>query len=420
MYCGNCFRDNALVRALRQQAHSVTMIPLYLPMTLEEEDQSTGTPIFFGGVNVYLQQKSKIFGQLPRPLHQWLSSPTVLKWASGRAAKTRADEVGELTLSMMRGEEGQQVAELEQLIDWLQQQKRPDIVCLSNALLIGLVRRLKNDLGSRVVCMLQGEDSFLDSMPSSLRENAWALLADRAKEVDLFIAPSNYYGQLMSKRLSLLMDKLRVAYNGIDIQGFQPAAKPINPPVIGYFARMCREKGLDTLVGAYLLLRKRNRVPGLRLKVGGGCGPADEPFVAELEEKIEAAGLIEDAEFRPNLSREAKQGFLRSISVFSVPALYGEAFGLYLLEAWASGLPVVQPRHAAFPELIEFTGGGLICDPGSAEALANTLEGLLLDPARAQKMGNAGRSAVLRDFTMQRMAERVLSLYNELLRTTAR
>ena len=419
MYCGNCLRDNALVRALRQQAHTVTMIPLYLPMTLDEEDQSAGTPIFFGGINVYLQQKSKLFGQMPRALHQWLSSPQVLRWASGRAAKTRADEVGELTLSMMRGEEGQQVAELEQLIRWLQEQKKPDIVCLSNTLLIGLVRGLKAELGSKVVCMLQGEDSFLDSLPPTVRDNAWALLGERAKEVDLFIGPSNYYGQLMAKRLSLPMQKVRVAYNGINVEGFAPASKAPDPPVVGYFARMCREKGLDTLVDAYLILRKRNKIPGLRLKVGGSCGPADEPFVTDLEEKLEAEGVIQEVEFRPNLSRQAKQDFLRSLSVFSVPALYGEAFGLYLLEAWAAGVPVVQPRHAAFPELIQATGGGLVCEPRSAEALANVLESLLLDGAKAQKMGTAGRNAVLRDLTMERMAERVLHLYDELMATTA-
>ena len=250
MYCGNCFRDNALVRALRQQGHSVLMVPLYLPMTLEEEDQSTGTPIFFGGVNVYLQQKSKMFGHLPRPVHQWLSSAPVLKWASGRAAKTRAVDVGDLTISMMRGEEGQQVAELNQFIGWLQEQKKPDIVCLSNALLIGLVRRIKTDLGSRVVCMLQGEDSFLDSLPAGPRQNAWELLRVRAREVDLFIAPSNYYAQLMAKRLSLPTGKLRVVYNGINVEGFEPAACPPAPPVVGYFARMCREKGHDTVDNA--------------------------------------------------------------------------------------------------------------------------------------------------------------------------
>src|SRR6266404_1386710 len=146
MYCGNCFRDNALVHALRKEVHSVLMVPLYLPMTLEEPDESVGTPVFYGGINVYLQQKSGMFKHLPRPLQQWLSSPQVLKWASGRAAKTRAQDVGELTLSMMRGEDGQQASELEKLVAFLKSQKQPDVVCLSNALLIGLVRRLRSDL----------------------------------------------------------------------------------------------------------------------------------------------------------------------------------------------------------------------------------------------------------------------------------
>jgi glycosyltransferase involved in cell wall biosynthesis len=415
MYCGNCFRDNLLVHALRKEAHSVLMVPLYLPMTLEEQDESVGTPIFFGGINVYLQQKSGVFKHLPKQLHQWLSSPQVLKWASGRAAKTRAEDVGELTISMMRGEEGQQATELENLVAWLKTQEPPDIVCLSNALLIGMVRRMRRDLKTRVVCMLQGEDSFLDSLPDDVRERAWNLLAERARDVDLFIAPSKYYGNLMQQRLRLPSAKMRVVYNGINLEGFAPAEQPPSPPVIGYFARMCREKGLDILIEAYMILRQRNKIPGLRLKVGGGCGPADESFVTELEDKLEEAGFLPEAEFRPNLSRQAKQEFLRSMSVFSVPALYGEAFGLYLLEAWASGLPVVQPRHAAFPELIEATGGGAICEPGNPAALADALESLLLDEPKVRRLGEAGRQAVLRDLNMTGMAKSVLQVYREAL-----
>jgi glycosyltransferase involved in cell wall biosynthesis len=420
MYCGNCFRDNALVHALRQLTHSVLMVPLYLPMTLDEEDESAGTRVFFGGVNVYLQQKSSVFRHLPRPVHQWLSSPPVLKWASGRAAKTRAEDVGELTLSMMRGEEGQQSRELDELIGWLKSQPRPDVICLSNALLIGLVRRLKQDLGTRVVCMLQGEDSFLDSLPPKVREDAWALLSARAQEVDLFIGPSNYYANTMRRRMSIPGEKVSVVYNGINLEGFGPASTRPNPPVIGYFARMCREKGLDTLVDAYIRLRRRNIVPGVRLKVGGGCGPGDEAFVTNLQEKLEAEGLITEVEFRPNLSRNAKRDFLQSLSVFSVPALYGEAFGLYLLEAWACGIPVVQPRHAAFPELVERTGGGVLCEPGDADALANGLENLLLDPARAVAMGQSAQAAMTNEFSMQRMAERVLQVYSQGLPAKAR
>jgi hypothetical protein len=69
MYCGGCFRDNSLVAALRKQGHQTLMVPLYLPLTLDEPDQSAGTPIFFGGINVYLDQKSALFRKAPRWLH---------------------------------------------------------------------------------------------------------------------------------------------------------------------------------------------------------------------------------------------------------------------------------------------------------------------------------------------------------------
>src|SRR5213078_1773226 len=112
MYCGNCFRDNALVAALRELGHQVLMVPLYLPMTLDEEDQSRGTPIFFSGINVYLEQKSAFFRHAPGWFHKMLASRGLLKWAAGKAAaKTRAEDLGELTLSMLRGEEGKQARE---------------------------------------------------------------------------------------------------------------------------------------------------------------------------------------------------------------------------------------------------------------------------------------------------------------------
>src|SRR2546430_1964139 len=167
MYCGNCFRDNALVAALRHQGHQVLMVPLYLPLTLDEEDQSAGTPIFFSGINVYLEEKAAFFRRTPGWFHDLLAAPRLLKWAAGKAAKTRAPDLGELTLSMLRGEEGNQARELTELIAWLKPQPKPDAICLSNALLLGLARRLKSELGAPVVCMLQGEDIFLDALPET-------------------------------------------------------------------------------------------------------------------------------------------------------------------------------------------------------------------------------------------------------------
>ena len=221
MFCGNCFRDNALVRALRKMGHEVTMMPLYLPLTLDEEDQSAGTPIFFSGINVYLEQKSAFFRSAPDWIHNLFTSRPLLRWAGSKAAKTRAADLGDLTLSMLRGEEGNQARELDELIGWLQQgANRPDIICLSNALLIGMARRLKSDLSVPVVCTLQGEDSFLDALPSSHREVCWQTLAERAAAVDAFIAPSHYFADLMSERLNLPPRRVYVIHNGIDLAGY--------------------------------------------------------------------------------------------------------------------------------------------------------------------------------------------------------
>ena len=126
------------------------------------------------------------------------------------------------------------------------------------------------------------------------------------------------------------------------------------------------------------------------------------------------AGLAGGAEFLPNVSREEKAAFLQSLTLLSVPASYGEAFGLYLVEAWAAGVPVVQPRCAAFPELVEATGGGILCEPGSAEALADGWETLLAEPAKAREMGARGRAAVEREFSMRRMAERFVAVTREM------
>lgn len=415
MYCGNCFRDNALVSQLRRMGHETLMIPLYLPMTLDEEDQSHGTPIFFSGINVYLEQKSAFFRRMPHWLHHLLASPRILKWAAGKAAKTRAEDVGELTLSMLRGEEGNQARELENFIEWLKTQPRPDVVCLSNALLAGMIRRLRTELNIPVVCMLQGEDSFLDSLPEHIRGAVWQTLAERCAEADHFIAPSRYFADLMTRRLALRPEKVSVVFNGINLEGFaNPAEASVpEPPVIGYFARMCREKGLATLVDAFILLRQAGRVPKAKLRIGGGCGPTDEPFVDELRQRLSSHGLLDSVEFRPNVSRAEKLDFFKGLTAFSVPALYGEAFGLYVIEALASGVPVVQPRTASFPELIESTGGGILCEPGSAQALADGLESLVKNSASAHELGQKGRAAVQERFSVEAMTRDVLEVYQK-------
>jgi hypothetical protein len=128
-------------------------------------DQTAGTPIFFGGINVFLEQQSALFRKSPGWLHRLLASPSLLKLAAGAAGKTRAEDLGELTISMLRGEEGHQARELDDLIRWLRLEK-PDVVCLSNSLLAGMARRIRAEVRAPVICSLQGEDFFLDGLPS--------------------------------------------------------------------------------------------------------------------------------------------------------------------------------------------------------------------------------------------------------------
>jgi glycosyltransferase involved in cell wall biosynthesis len=420
MFCGACLRDNALVTELHRQGHAATMTPLYLPLTLDEADQSAGTPLFYGGINVYLEQHSALFRHTPEWLHHLLAAPALLNLAAGPATRTRPENLGPITLSMLRGEEGNQARELDELIHWLRHEK-PDVVCLSNALLIGLTRRLRSELRVPVICTLQGEDWFLDALPSGARELAWQTMAERAAEADLFIAPSQYFADVMQQRLKLPKDRMRVVFNGINLEGFSvnPQSAICNPqfPTLGYFARMSREKGLEKLVAAFLLLKQRDRVKNLKLRVGGSCGPADQVLVDELRDRLKKAGMEGDVDFVPNVSRAAKLDFLRSLDVFSVPATYSEAFGLYVIEALASGVPVVQPAHSAFPEILQATGGGVLCDPADLNALADTIEFLLLEPAHARAMGEAGRKAVAEKFSVETMARQIAGLCAEAIRS---
>jgi glycosyltransferase involved in cell wall biosynthesis len=278
-----------------------------------------------------------------------------------------------------------------------------------------MARRLRSELRVPILCNLQGEDWFLDSLPAASRDQAWHTVAARAADVDLFIAPSRYFASLMQKRLRLPAERVRVLHNGINLDGFHPSAHPPrhphSPPTLGYFARMCREKGLENLVDAFVILKKRDQVKNLKLRVGGSCGPVDQVLVDQLRARLAEAGVAADAEFLPNPPRAAKLQFLSSLSVFSVPATYSEAFGLYVIEALAAGIPVVQPGHSAFPELIAATGGGLVCPPHDPGALAAAIESLLADPPRARALGEAGRKAVAEKFSVERMAREMAGIF---------
>jgi len=413
-YCENCLRDVSLIRALRRIGHDASSVPLYLPPTMVGPESDEGPEVFFGGVNVYLQQKSALFRRTPRWIDRVFDSPRLLRWAGRKAGMTAAKDVGETMLSMLRGEHGRQVKELERLVAFLADNERADVVSLSNALLVGLARRIKEALGAVVVCSLQDEESYVDALGEPQRSEAWATLGERARDVDAFIAPSAFYADAMRERLDLPAERFCVVHNAVDTDGLAPAGAPPDPPAVGFLSQLSAGKGLDTLAEAFIRLKRTGGPAGLKLRLFGGATGADAPIVRSVQKRLSQAGVADDVEWPDGFDAESKLPFLQSISVLSVPTRRGEAFGLFVLEALACGVPVVLPDHGAFPELVEATGGGVLCPPNDPAALAEALAALLTDTDRAAELGRRGRAAVLEKFTPDRMAAAVAGLCERL------
>lgn len=415
-YCQNCMRDGALVRALRRRGVDVTLVPLYLPLNVDTEGLEEHAPVFFGGINVYLQQEFALFRKTPRWFDRLFDSDWMLRQAAARAGSTSAADLGPMTLSMLNGRLGNQHKEIERLTEWLKHHERPDVIHASNALLLGVAAELKRDLGIPLVCSLQDEHTWLDAMPEPHRRQCWDAMSARAREVDAFIAVSEWYAGEMSARMGVSRDAVTVAPVGIEFDGIEPAAAPASPPAIGYLSRMAESLGLGVLVEAFIQLKESEDMRDVRLRLTGGRTAGDAAFVQRLEGELRRLDLHDDVDFIDRFDKAARHDFLRSLSVLSVPAPEGEAFGTFIIEALACGVPVVQPALGAFPELIEKTGGGILYDPRDEDGLRNALEQLLRDPARAHELGRRGREAAMTEYSVEAVLPRVLGVYERVVK----
>jgi glycosyltransferase involved in cell wall biosynthesis len=410
-FCGSCMRDNTLAAALHRRGHDALLIPLYTPIRLDEPDFSEKR-VFFGALNVYLQEKLSLFRRTPWFLDRLLDAPGLLRWVGRFAGKTKASELGDLTLSMLRGEHGHQKKEFEKLIGWLKSELKPDLIVLTNVLLSGLIPPLKEEFHVPIVGTLQGDDIFLDALPQPIRDQAKALVRDNCSACDRFIATCTAYADYMAKDLGLPRAKIDVVYPGITLKGYgrQPGERPFT---IGYFARICPEKGFHLLVDAFIELRRRMPDRPVRLRVSGYLGEANRDYLRQQAAKLKDVGG--DYAHIDCPSHLDKQKFLGELDVLSVPTVYREPKGLYVLEAWASGVPVVQPRHGSFPELVERTGGGMLVEPGDVAGHAAALEHLARNPEECRAMGARGRAGVERHFNDAAMAETTERIFARLL-----
>jgi len=411
MYCGSCMHDNTLVRALIRLGVDAQLIPMYTPLRTDET-AVTIDRVFFGGINVYLEQRLPLFRRLPAWTCAWLDHPRLLRWATRRGVETDSSQLGAMTVSMLRGERGFQRREVRRLVRYLADELRPDVVILTNFLVAGFLPTLKKAAPRiKTVVTLQGDDIFLDGMIEPFRKQALAELRSLIPAADHFLAHSAYYRDYMANLLDLPGERMFVTRLGIDISGYdspRPPRADDDPPTVGYLARIDRAKGLHTLVDAFIELRRLPGCEDARLKIAGYLGPDKQRYLAEQETRLQEHGAGEAYVFVGELTRAEKIAYLKSVDVLSVPTQWPDPKGLYVLEALAAGTPVVQPRHGAFPEILEATGGGPLFEPGDAADLARQLNTLLMDRPAAQQIGAVGQRAIAANYTSERAAREML------------
>ncbi|MSQ93948.1 MAG: glycosyltransferase [Gemmataceae bacterium] len=414
MFCGSCMRDNTLASALIAQGHDALLIPTYTPIRTDEADVSQSR-VFFGGINVFLQEKFSLFRHTPRWLDRLFDANWLLRWVSRFAAGTQASQLGDLTISMLQGELGHQRKEIDKLADWLAADHPPQIINLTNVILSGMVHQMRDRLKVPILGSLQGDDIFLEMLPEPYKTKAIDLISQHCQEMQGFIATSRYYADFMSAYLRIPREKIDVVYPGINLKGHgtnEPRLSGSGAPLtIGYFARICPEKGLHQLIDAFILLKQMPMAPKCRLRVSGWLGENNRTYFEEQKAKLRQANLLADFEHAESPDHESKMRFLRSLDVLSVPTTYHEPKGLYVLEAWAQGVPVVQPAHGSFPELIEATGAGVLVPPGDPAALAEALRCLLEQPVERLRMGKLGQAAVWDRFNAATMARETVRVY---------
>ena len=414
MFCGSCLRDNALAAELIARGHQVTLLPVYTPTLTDEPNMSSGHPVFFGGISVYLQQHLAIFRHTPWLLDKLWDAPAVIKRLASGSIQVDPRMLGALTVSTLRGESGYQRKEVKKLVDWLAGEPRPDVINLPNSMLIALAAPIKRVLERPVVVTLQGDDLFLDGLTEPYKSQAIDLIRQQVHDVDLFVSVSNYYTDYMSEYLEIPRDKLRTVPLGVNVKDFDARA-PLarNPFTIGYFARIAPEKGLHNLAEAYRVMRQEGGLPASRLLAAGYIGNDQRPYLQQIERQLKSWGLDGEFNYAGTLDRHAKARFLQSLDVLSVPSGYHEPKGLYLLEAMASGVPVVQPNHGAFPEILGKTGGGLLSASERPSDVADMLMEVWRDPARAAELGMRAAAGVRQAYTIGHMTDAMVEVYRE-------
>ena len=316
---------------------------------------------------------------------------------------------------MINGDNAMREQEVDRLVTYLLKDSKPDAIHLSNALIIGLASQLKKRLNVRIICSLQNEDDWIDEMVEPYRYRAWEMIAEEAVNVDAFISPSKYYKDLFITKTGVSGSNIHVVPSGIESQEDHPASVNKHSPSIGYYCRVSYQNGFDKLVDAFINIKTNDKIAGLTLHVCGGFTSDDKPFIKDQINKITDHGFKSFVKIYPEFQGSSKQEFFRNIDIMSVPVRKYDAYGLYILEANAAGVPVVQPATGAFPEILDKTGGGIIYYPDNEEELTAALIKLLNDNSLIRSLGKTGQIKVKEELTLEKMSEGLSKVYNVII-----
>jgi glycosyltransferase involved in cell wall biosynthesis len=418
--CGTCLHDNALVRALRGRGCDAILVPAFVPTTTDEENVAERT-VVMGGVNVWLQEHVALFRHTPALLDAPLDSRALLAWLSSRTGGTRAADLGPLTVSTLEGEHGRQRKEVAKLARWLADEVQPDVVHLSNVLLLGLARSIREATGARIVCSLSGEDVFIDAIPEPHRSRIGTLLRERAADVDRFVAFNRFNAGFMGGRLGVVPERIAVIPHGVDLAAFPPEPPDLTARrrarggrlVVGFLARGCPEKGLDQLVHALPIVAERHDV---EVVAAGATIETERAYLASCHALARDLGVADRFRWLGQIDRQAKLDLLRSIDVFALPTPRAEAKGLSAIEALAAGVPVVASNHGAFPEMLDDERAGVLHAAGDPADLARAIGTVLADEEMAGRLGRHGHALARSRHSAAAMAAAHEALYREFIR----
>lgn len=386
MFCGACIEDNKLAQALIQLGHSVSLIPLYTPLRLDEKSFAE-QQIFMGGINIYLNQNLPGWKSIPRWMNRWLDNPKIIKLATSMGVSNDAQNLGELTLSMLRGAAGPQARLINELADFIASHYDPRVIIFSNLLVSGAAPVMRKRFNCPIYSFIQGDDVFLDQLQPAYKTQAVKMIHENQTAYTGFLYHSDFYRTYMSEYLGL-----DTAQGHLLPLGISPADIPRHHPhrskpwTIGYFARIAPEKGLLPLVHAFKKFHALN--PDSRLVVGGYLNSSQHKYFAEVQQAAKSLGSAFDYRGSPNTEAE-KSEIMQDMDVLTVPAVFQEPKGIYVLEAWMHGIPVVLPDRGAFPEMVHATQGGLLYPPDATEQLLEHWQLLKDDPVVYEQYSQA-------------------------------